>query len=164
MGERARYIAGLGQDVVYSIAGETVNSGPGTTRGLTDCARTGFVLATPTRRRMIAQDSVYSVYLARTDRVGGTLSRGVSALRITDSRTYNCKWLSLQHLARFSKATMNDVVCDAERPERTVERPLKLYHQEWLPRRSDCLLGTRLVSLGGRIGPLFLGQEFRVPW
>jgi len=78
-------IAGLGQDVVYSIAGRNSELWLGRQHGGLTALRAergSFIARSYTQADGLAQDSVYSVYLARDGTVwAGTLSAGVSALR-----------------------------------------------------------------------------------
>ena len=77
--------AGLSHDVVYSIAGRSGELWLGRQRGGLTVLRPeagSFTAQQYTQADGLAQDSVYSVYLARDGTVwAGTLSAGVSALR-----------------------------------------------------------------------------------
>ena len=83
--ERRVTVAGLEQDVVYSIGGRKDELWLGRRRGgLTVLRPKGatFAATSFTRADGLAQDSVYSVYPARDGTVwAGTLSAGVSALQ-----------------------------------------------------------------------------------
>jgi len=88
--------AGLGQDVVYSIAGRNSELWLGRQHGGLTALRSergSFIARSYTQADGLAQDSVYSVYLARDGTVwAGTLSAGVSALsnhRFTSYSTAN---------------------------------------------------------------------------
>jgi ligand-binding sensor domain-containing protein/signal transduction histidine kinase len=78
-------IADLDQDVVYSIAGRNSELWLGRQRGGLTALRSergSFITRSYTQADGLAQDSIYSVYLARDGTVwAGTLSAGVSALR-----------------------------------------------------------------------------------
>jgi ligand-binding sensor domain-containing protein/signal transduction histidine kinase len=89
-------VAGLGQDVVYSIAGRKGELWLGRQHGGLTALRSergSFNARSYTQADGLAQDSVYSVYLARDGTVwAGTLSAGVSALynhRFTNYTTAN---------------------------------------------------------------------------
>ena len=78
-------VAGLEQDVIYSIGGRTDELWLGRRKGGLTVLRPkagSFAATSFTRADGLAQDSVYSVYPARDGTVwAGTLSAGVSALR-----------------------------------------------------------------------------------
>lgn len=83
---------GLDRDVVYSIDGKKEELWVGRQRGgLTQLwhENDSFLAKTYTHADGLAQDSVYSVYVARDGAVwAGTLSAGVSRLREGEFRTY----------------------------------------------------------------------------